>query len=153
LNSNNCKMLMLAPPSMSMCLIGIPSMRPQMKRGFMCAPRFFSFSNTACSAPNANSAMSFVGAQNSARIVKTVLTSIGTGSSPCWSFSLPRLLLPKSGLWLPNSGWQFPHSGLHLPDSGIPSPNPGLSSPMVRVTLLASLSHPSIYPGSLGCPK
>jgi hypothetical protein len=82
-----------------------------MKRGFMCAPGFSGFSNT-----------SSVGAWNSAGIVKTMLTSIGTGSSPCRSFSLPGLLLPESGLRLPDFGWQFPHSGL------LPSPDLGLSS-------------------------
>jgi hypothetical protein len=43
LNSDNNKMLTLAPPSMSMCPIGIPFKCPRMKRGFMCAPRFFGF--------------------------------------------------------------------------------------------------------------
>jgi hypothetical protein len=67
-----------------------------------------------------------------------MLTSIGTSSSPSWSFSLPGLLLPESGLRLPHSGWQFPDSGLQLPDSEFLSPDSGLSSPLVGVTLLAS---------------
>jgi hypothetical protein len=115
-----------------------------MKRGFMCAPGFFGFSNMACSAPNANSVMFSVGAHNSARIMKTMLTSIGTGSSPCRSFSLPGLLLPESGLRLPNSR-------LQLPDSRFSSPNPGLSSPLAGVTVLTSspLLLPLLPPSSL----
>jgi hypothetical protein len=123
---------------MSMCPISIPSRIPQLKRGFMCAPGFSDFSNTACSAPNANSATSSVGTWNSTRIVKTMLTSIGTDSSPCQSLSLPGLLLPESRMRIPNFGWQFLESGLQLPDSEFLSPNPGLSSPLARVTLLAS---------------
>jgi hypothetical protein len=119
-------MLTLVPPSMSMCLIGIPSRCPQMKRGFMCAPGFSGFSNTARSAPSANSATPSIGAQNYARIVKTMLRSIGTSSSPCRSLSLPEL-------WLPSSGWQFPDSGLQLPESGFSSSDLVLPSPLVRV--------------------
>jgi hypothetical protein len=112
LNSDNGKMLMLAPPSMSMCPIGVLSRCPRMKRSFICAPKFSGFSTMACSTPNANSAMSSIGARNSARIMKTTLMSIRTGSSPCRSFSLPGSLLPESGLRSPDSGWQFPNSGL-----------------------------------------
>jgi hypothetical protein len=144
-------MLMLAPPSMSMCSIGVLSRCPRMKRGFMCTPGFSGFSNMARSAPSANSATSYISAQNSARIMKTMLMSIGTSSSHCRSFSLPGLLLPESGLRLSNSGWQFPDPGLQVPDSGFPSPNSRLSSPLVGVTLLTSslLLSPLLQPSSL----
>jgi hypothetical protein len=151
MNSDNGKMLMLAPPSMSMCPISIPSRCPRMKRGFMCAPGFSGFLNATRYAPNSNSVTSFVGARNFAGIMRTMLTSIGTDSSPCWSFSSPGLLLPESGLGLPDSGWQFPDSGLQLPNYGFPSPDPELSSPLVGVTMLASspLLSPLLPPSSL----
>jgi hypothetical protein len=64
--------------------------------------------STTRSAPNANSMTSSIGAWNSTGIMKTMLTSIGTGSSPCRSFSLPELLLPESELRSPDSGLQPP---------------------------------------------
>jgi hypothetical protein len=124
LRSDNGQMLMLAPPSMSMCLIDIPSRCTQMKRGPDVRTWIFrliehDMFRTQCQLHDV-----FHWCTEFYRGREDHVESIGNGSSPCQSFSLLGLLLPKSGLRLPDSGGSFPTLGCNYLTLGSCHPIP-----------------------------